>query len=87
MARGDEYYLPNYDRLNVNLNMAKKFNVVFEFPNKQLRAEFLGWMSDGGGEQGFFDALDVRYQPSVDLDYKDDFDSSKENLTIKAKIR
>lgn len=87
MARGNEHYLPNYDGLDVNLNMAKKFNAVFEFPTPKLRAEFLGWMSDGGGEQGFFDALDVRYQPQVDLDYKDDFDSDKENLTVKAKIR
>jgi hypothetical protein len=30
-----------------------KYSVTFDFDDKDDRDEFIGWMSDGGGEQNF----------------------------------
>jgi hypothetical protein len=36
------------------------FEVTFTFPTKELRDDFCGYMSDGGGEWGFFEGSDER---------------------------
>ena len=39
--------------------------VTFKFQSKKLMDEFLGWLSDGGGEQEFMGATEL----DVDFDY------------------
>ena len=43
--------------------------VTFEFPTDVIRAQFLGWVADGGGEYTFLEHVDP------DADYQ--FDYSK----------
>lgn len=50
------------------MNKSESNIVVFEFPNPDLLDKFLGWMSDGGGEQEFMGIEDL----SLDFDYSKD---------------
>lgn len=35
-------------------------SVTFVFEDKNLKEEFMGWLSDGGGEDNYYDAMDMR---------------------------
>ena len=61
------------------------FKTTFEFPAFESRAEFLGWMSDGGGEQGFYETCDIRGEPRVMFDGYDT-DGVDDEITIRAEI-
>jgi len=61
------------------------FKVTYEFPTFESRAEFLGWMSDGGGEQGFYETCEIRDVPRITFDGYDTDDVDDE-VIIKAEI-
>lgn len=44
-----------------------KHEVTFTFPTEELLQEFLGWWSDGGGEQQLWD---IPYLNTISFDYK-----------------
>lgn len=55
-----------------------KNEVTIKFPSKELMDEFSGWFLDGGGEQGFMDAVEMRTgnMPQIDSwgDTKDGYE-------------
>jgi len=61
------------------------FKVTFDFPTFESRAEFLGWMSDGGGEQGFYETCEIRGEPRLTFDGYD-ADNVDDEVTIVAEI-
>jgi len=34
--------------------------IIIEFPDEEIKKEFLGWFLDGGGDQTFENALELR---------------------------
>lgn len=38
----------------------KKYTVVMEFPSEESFEEFWGWWLDGGGDDIFYDVLEMR---------------------------
>lgn len=37
-----------------------KNKIVLKFNNEEIMDEFFGWFLDGGGEQGFMEAVEMR---------------------------
>ncbi len=47
----------------------KKYTVTFEFPNKEIKEEFLGWFLDGGGEYQFNESCECHGLSCVDVTF------------------
>lgn len=72
--------------------------VVIEFPDEASAKSFLGWWSDGGGEQYFFEAEEIyakreKRKPINRFDYERAFpawgynpDKHGPDFTVKAEI-
>ena len=41
-------------------NEDQEHKVTIEFPNQKIKDEFIGWFLDGGGDQTFDNALELR---------------------------
>jgi len=61
------------------------FKVTFEFPTFETRAAFIGWMSDGGGEQGFYETCEIQDEPCILFDGYDVEDPDEE-VFVKAEV-
>ena len=49
-----------------------KRTIKITFDNEELEQEFLGWLSDGGGEQEFFESCEVHDIEVASISYEDD---------------
>lgn len=49
--------------------MSRKAQLIITFDSTDLRDEFKGWLSDGGGEYNFMEGLEMREGAKVDFDY------------------
>lgn len=61
------------------------YKATFVFPTFESRAEFLGWLSDGGGERSFYDTCEIREVPRLMFDGYDS-DNVDDEITIEAEI-
>ena len=48
-----------------------KFKIVLEFTNEDNRDDFLGWLSDGGGEYTFMEAQHVGHGIGKSIEHFD----------------